>query len=204
MKIRDLINAVDRSEKNTSSADIDIFCQALDLDQPGWNVTFDKDNRVTAHWLVKWYCTDTWVGYQVFYMDNEPVAVSTQLARKSSENLEFVSLEAATKVRAYILECLGEKEFSPSIANLDEETDPYYTVSYSSQLLVKKGWYGDRIVNVVRECQRWDDPELKMDQLMASYADEPETVFKMDVRDFKIPMHVDVASAVILGINLTL
>jgi hypothetical protein len=198
VKIRDLINAVDRSEKNTDSADIDEFCRALNLNEyPGWNKQFDE--AVKGHWLIKWYCTDTWVGYQVYYMDNEPVAISVQTARKSSASYQFVSLEAATKLRKFILECLGESEFTPDIMDQDEETDPYYTVSYSSQLLVKEGFFDGRVTKVVRECHRWDDPELKMDEMFVSFSDDPETVFKINVRDFKIPMHV--TSAILLGID---
>ena len=192
MKMRDLINAVERNDKNSTSADIDEFCRELDLNEyPGWNKEFD--DAVKGYWLTKWLCSDTWVGCAVYYMNGEPVAISTQTARKSSTEYEFVSLEAATKLRKFILECLGESEFTPTIANLDEETDLDYTVSYSGQLLVDKGMFEDRVVKVVRKCHRWDDPELEMDELFVSYADEPETVFRIDVRDFKIPLHIDAA-----------
>lgn len=192
MKMRDLIKVVERNEQNSTSADIDEFCRELDLNHyPGWNKEFD--DKVKGYWLIKWLCTDTWVGYVVYFMDNEPVAVSVQTARKSGTQYEFVSLEAATKVRAFILECLGEGEFTPSLMDLDEETDLEYTVSYSSQLLVDKGMYGGRVVKVVSVCHRWDDPDLQMDELFVSYADEPESIMKINTSDFKIPLHVDPA-----------
>jgi hypothetical protein len=189
MKLHDLIHRVDRCERNTDSADIDDFCRELNLNEyPGWNEAFDK--AVKGHWLIKWLCTDTWVGYMVYYLNDEPIAVSSQTARKNPTTYEFVSLEAATKLRKFILECLGESEFSPTIMDPDEETDPYYTVSYSGQILVDNGLFEDRAVTVVRKCYRWDDPELKMDEMMVCYEDEPETVFKIDVNDFKIPLHI--------------
>lgn len=192
MKMRDLINAVERNEQNSTSADIDEFCCELDLNQyPGWNKQFDE--AVKGYWLIKWQCSDTWVGCIVYYMDDEPIAISTQSARKSSTVYEFVSLEAAAKVRNFILECLGESEFSPTIADLNEEVGLDYTVSYSSQLLVDKGMYCDRVVKVVSICHRWDDPDLKMDELFVSYADEPESIIKINTSDFKIPLHIDAA-----------
>ena len=200
MKMRDLINAVDRSEKNFTSADIDDFCRELNLNEyPGWNQQFE--DAVKGYWLIKWLCTDTWVGYAVYYMDNEPIAISVQTARKNPTAYEFVSLEAATKLRKFILECLGESEFTPTIMDLDEETDPYYTISYSSQLLVDEGVLYGRPVKLVRKCHRWDDPELKMDEMMVSYVDEPDHVFKIDANDFKIPLHVNEACLAVMGIT---
>ncbi|MND76831.1 hypothetical protein D3C80_684880 [compost metagenome] len=126
-----------------------------------------------------------------------------QTARKNPTAYEFVSLEAATKLRKFILECLGEAEFSPSLIDMDEETEPYYTISYSSQLLVDKGFYNDRPVKLVRKCHRWDDPELKMDELMVSYENEPENVFMINVNDFKIALHVNEACLAVMNITST-
>lgn len=199
MKMRDLINSVDRSEKNSTSADIDDFCRELNLNEyPGWNKQFDE--AVKGYWLIKWLCTDTWVGYCVYYMNDEPIAISVQTARKNPTAYEFISIEAATKVRKFILDCLGESEFTPTLVDLDEETDPYYTVSYSGQLLVDKGLYHGREVTVVRKCYRWDDPELKMEEMMVQYEPNGEP-FKIDVCDFNIPLHVNEATLAVLGIN---
>ena len=199
MKIRDLIKVVDRSEKNSTSADIDDFCRELNLNEyPGWNKEFD--DKLKGYWLVKWLCTDTWVGITVFYLDDEPVAVSSQTARKSPEELEFVSIETATKVRKFILECLGEAEFTPSLVDLDEETDPYYTVSYSNQLLVDEGLYNGRKVKVVRKCYNLNDPDLDMDQMLVSYGTE-SAPFKINISDFTIPMHVNDATTAVLDIT---
>ena len=190
MKIRDLINAVDRSKQNTTSADIDEFCTALDINQyPGWNNEFDE--KLKGYWLIKWLCTDTWVGYVVYYLDDQPVAVSIQTARKSSAEYEFVSLEAATKVRKFILDCLGDAEFTPCIADLDGETDPYYTTSYSNQLLVDKGWYHGSQVYVQRKCYNYNDHELKFNEAMVSYNADLSEPFKINMSDFKIPMHLN-------------
>lgn len=192
VKLIDLMHAVDRSDKNSDEADIDELCQALNLNEyPGWNDDFNQ--RVKGHWLIKWLCTDTWVGYMVYYFDDEPVAVSTQTARKNGISYEFVSLEAATKLRAFILECLGESEFSPTILDPNEETDPYYTVSYSTQLLVDDGLYQGRVVKVVRKCYAWNDPDLGMDELMVCYPDDPKAAFKINVDDFKIPVHANIS-----------
>lgn len=189
MKMRDLILIVDRSENNTTEPDIDDFSSALNLDcHFGWDEKFCK--RVVGYWLIKWYCSDTWVGTRVYYMDDQPVAYSNQSARKSDEFIYFVSLEAANKVKGFILELIGEEEFTPVIGNMDEEIHELdYSVSYNSQLLVDYGLYEGQRVKVVKRSYRYDDPDLRMTEVMVMH--EPDgNPFKINVSDLKIDMHL--------------
>lgn len=192
MKLSELIHKVDRSERNSSSADIDDFSRALDLDDcMGWHEEFDK--RVKGYFLIRWYCTDTWVGYRVYFMDDEPVAISSQTGRKSDEEIEFVSLEAAQKVKDFIKSLEGEEEFNPTLANMDEEiSELTYTVSFSGQLLVDEGFFDGQLAKVKRKCHGYgnspEDMGLKMDELDVVMPNGE--LKRIKCRDFIIPMHL--------------
>lgn len=192
MKLSELIHKVDRSDHNSSSADIDDFSRALDLDNHiVWHQEFDK--RVKGHFLVRWHCTDTWVGYRVYFMDDEPIAISRQRGRKCDEEIEFVSLEAAQKVKDFIKSLEGEEEFNPTLADMDEEiTKLTYTVSFSSQLLVDEGTWNGQPVKVKRKCYGYgnspEDMGLEMDELDVIMPNGE--LKRIKCSDFIIPMHL--------------
>ena len=189
MKLRELIAKVDRSDKNEDDADIDAFCQALDINEwLGWDKRFDE--RVKGYALTQWLCTDTHVGMNVYFMDDEPVAVSTQSARKSDVYIRFVSEEAALKVRDFILSLVKEDEkFYPTIAALDDEYGDSYTVRYHSELLTDVGLYEGITVKVQRRKMDYNEPcdeWSKVDVML-----EDGTVERIHLNDFKIPYHLD-------------
>lgn len=192
MKLSELIHKVDRSDRNSSSADIDEFSRAVDLPAYiGWHEEFDK--RVKGYFLIRWYCTDTWVGYRIYFMDDEPVAISSQTGRKSDEEIEFVSIEAAQKVKDFIKSLDGEEEFSPPLADMDEDIpDLTYTVSFSSQLLVDEGTWNGQPVKVKRKCHGYgrspEDMGLEMDELDVVLPNGE--LKRIKCRDFIIPMHL--------------
>ena len=93
---------------------IDCFC--------GYSVEFSK--RMREHWVESWVCTDTVVGYSVFFLDRTPVAVSIQRGRKSKKEIQFISEEAYDLVRDAVLECLSEDDLPEiPLADLNEEID---------------------------------------------------------------------------------
>lgn len=189
MKLRELIANVDRSEKNEDDADIDAFCQALDINEwLGWDKRFDE--RVKGYALTQWLCTDTHVGMNVYFMDDEPAAVSTQSARKSDVYIRFVSEEAALKVRDFILSLAKEDEkFYPTIAALDDEYGESYTVRYHSELLTDIGLYGGAPVKVQRRRMDYNEPcdeWYKVDVMF-----EDGAIERIHLSDFKIPYHLD-------------
>lgn len=189
MKLRELIQNVDRSTKNEDDADIDAFCQALDINEwLGWNKEFDK--RVKGYALTQWLCTDTHVGFNVYYMDDRPVAVSTQSARKSDVQISFVSVEAAQQVKDFILSLVGKDEFNPILCDLEEECGEDYTVSYHNQLLVDKGLYGGDEVSVVRRRMDYNNEHVdewhKVDVILPDGTQE-----RIHLDDFKIPYHLN-------------
>jgi hypothetical protein len=85
----------------TYDVDIRDFALILDLPSPPFYV---DQSRLLKHWYITWICTDTRVGLAVYTLDGVPVAVSTQQARKSEEEIEMISAQAVLNVSDYIME----------------------------------------------------------------------------------------------------
>lgn len=103
------------------------------------------NSRVKIVPIMNWMCTDTIVGYNIIFFDNEPLAYSTKLARKDDCYYYFLNEEVLNKFITFIEPILiqiingdgGKLEFS------DIEIDEYYNLSYTSSLLSqqhKKGF----------------------------------------------------------------
>lgn len=137
MKISEIIQTVDKnSERNKCLANWDNFASLFDM---WFDYDYDKfENGLTSFFFAKWLCTDTWVGGRVYYLNNEPVAVSWQPARKSDEDIEFLSLDAIVKVKEFMLDCrTDEDNHSNLLTDMDKDYGNGYRVSYGSQLLRK-------------------------------------------------------------------
>lgn len=155
MKLRDLINTVDRSQDNTGWVDPEVILQAINL--AGCVDYSEVNDRLKKHWIAPWLCTDTWVGTAAYYLDNKPVAISKQSARKSHEELYFLSSETLASVRAFMLECLSADGPEVSLlddVDLDKDLGEGYTVNYGSQYLNKAVMYEGKPAKIVKTY--WD------------------------------------------------
>ena len=186
MKLSEAIKRVDRSRQNTAYTDVDRFKTLFNI------LGFFGDEfeeRVKKYWLAPTYCTDTFVGWAVYYMDDEPVAVSWQSARKSDEQISFVSDDAAKKVRHYLMELQIKEEAAViKLANLDEEFGEFYTAQHASAILPKTGVYQGKqakIVKAFNQADRWDDLVVEL---------EDGTQKQIKVNEFQIPLRVVAAT----------
>ena len=144
MKLIDAINNIDKSERNTTSADYEDFCNEFGIPDFGnWYDEFDE--RVKGYYLIRWYCTDTWVGMVVYFFDGVPVGLSTQSGRKSSKEYCFFNKDIVDKMRSFILS-IRKPEETNNLYRLvdieDEIIDDYYTVKYSDEVIEKEGFVG--------------------------------------------------------------
>jgi hypothetical protein len=120
MKVKDIIETVDKSKENYCWPDIEDFMSELDVSSYG-SADYNKfQSRVSGYWFVSWVCTDTRVGGRVYFMDDQPVAISYQEGRKCDEVFEFISVESAQKVRDFVLHCCDDG-YSPNIADLNRD-----------------------------------------------------------------------------------
>lgn len=139
MKLIDALNNVDKTHNNKNYIDYPEIAKEFGFD--GWCINYQKaDERMSAYHLIKWLCSDTWVGTLVYYLDGNLVAYSTQSARKSSKLFYFVSNEAAEKTREFLLSVIPEDEIDkPDIDdNLDREIADGYTVEYANQFIQRE------------------------------------------------------------------
>lgn len=99
----------------------------------------EETERITSYFFHKWLCTDTFVGYRIYFFDDVPFAVTIQPARKSGECFYFISHKMALKVKKYIISLIEPAEDVDSYYILDKKRDFGLggKVSYYEQLLTK-------------------------------------------------------------------
>lgn len=133
MKLKDIIENIDKSEKNSTYISVERFAD----DAFGLNFYFhDEQERLKCYYFLNWYCTDTYVGGRAYFLDDELVATSWQSARKSSEEYYWLSKETYDNTKKYILSLMQEqKDTEPNLLDLNAEWGAGYKVDYSSQLL---------------------------------------------------------------------
>jgi hypothetical protein len=132
MKIKDIIANVKKDKDFQDKIFIGDFAEKFfDLNYiQNWD---DQDN-LTAYYFANWHCTDKTVGYKVYFYEGEPVAVSEQTGRKSSEEIEWISKEAFKKVKDYIMSFAEEFEPPITLVNLEQECGYDYFVQFYTQM----------------------------------------------------------------------
>jgi len=152
--LRQIINGIDKNKTPRGSVSLEYLCQAAGVDSYNIDGTAfyeDSDKRIDSYFVRPHYCTDTWVGIQAHFLDNELVAVSNKTARKDDEFYFFVSNEAAEKVKQYLLSFPVEETIHYDLIDLDSELhDEKYSVFYSQNILHKFGWYKGKKVEIVK------------------------------------------------------
>lgn len=133
MKLIDIVNNIDKSKNNECWIDITDFSGEL-------NYNFDyysEPERFKCYWIGNWCCTDTWVGYRVYFLDDEPVCFSIQKARKSDEMFRWVSQELAIKVRNYLISLMAEQEdeLSLQMCDINEDIGDSYKINFNNQVI---------------------------------------------------------------------
>lgn len=119
MNFNDIFASPDTMLEHRTWVEPNRLTDALDL---GWvDYSEEFETRVEKFFVVgaNWICTDTRVGLAVYTFDGVPVAVSAQPARKSSEDIKFVTVEAAKKVREFMLSLNA-----PTLSVVDDISEP--------------------------------------------------------------------------------
>lgn len=186
MKMRELFDRIDRSGANRTDPDIELWARQFEITVP-WGSDADEKlcKRMRGYWAVKWYCTDTWVGMVLYFLDGEPLAMAIQTARKNSVDVSFVSKEMAFKLRDLLYELCREStpDDSLDIIDMDEEVGETYTVNYGSQLLVSDGLYNDKPAKVIKTFDGYDQIDAWRSVVVKT--EQGEQTINMD--EFHIP-----------------
>lgn len=105
--------------------------------------------KLRAYPIFNWQCTDESVGLDALYLGDEPVASIYRPARKSDYEIEWVSVEAANRVRQFILDNTPECVEQVVLMDPDQEIGDDYFVHYVGQQHVTEGMYEGRPVTIV-------------------------------------------------------
>ena len=132
MKLIDIASKIDKSKKNESFVDTTDF--SLEL---GYEFDWVEQNRFKAYWIGNWYCTDSYVGYRIYFLDDEPVAFSIQEGRKCRKNFKWFSKELALKVRNYLISIIPKREedINFNLCDINEDVGDSYKIQFNSQIL---------------------------------------------------------------------
>ena len=109
-----------------------------DLAEKAFNLPYiqnwEEQEVITSYYFGDWYCTDHKVGYKVYFFNDVPVAISTQLFRKATEKFEWVSNDTYNKVKAYVLTFEVTPEDDINLVDLDKELGETYKVNFYCQM----------------------------------------------------------------------
>jgi len=147
MKLRNIIAGVDKTNKRLfSDPDWEKLSDLFNIYDLHWS----EDTRLKCYHAEVWLCTDSWVGTEVYFLDDKAVCISRQSARKSSVNFEFLSQEHADRLEKYLRDLVKVDIGSTVvIADLEEEWDTYYSIKYGTQIIHDKAIYEGETVDIV-------------------------------------------------------
>jgi len=168
MKLKEIIANLDKSNKNSSSVDIDRMINDMGI----YGFISQDADRLKAYYFLNWQCTDTFVGGRAYFFDDELVATSWQDARKSYEDFEWVSKDAYKTVKNYLLSLIEENEQHIDIVDLEQEFGEGYPVSYSSQVITDSVIYKPtgETVKVIKKYRDMEDIK-KWSYIQIRYSD---------------------------------
>lgn len=189
MKLKELINRVDKSKQFEDEVSIyEIGEKEFNLYNLDYNIIQDK---LISFWLGNWYCTDSYVGYKVYFFDNKPVAVSSQTGRKMDEKIEWLSKESYKLVKEYVLTFLIEQEDeSFKLVDLEEEVSEGYKIKFNSQLFdyhkTKVKYYDNdvKIIKLAKDPNKYgidQDVLIQFEDKTEKWINIKELVFKYNI-----------------------
>lgn len=188
MKLRELMDKVDLSSNNETEGDLSTFARELFNEPPyGWSDEFGE--QVKGYYIQKWLCTDTWVGLVAYFWNGEPLAISWQPARKSSETIDFVSKDIAIRLRDFIRDLTASNDPEPTIANLETDVGETYTVNWASELLVSEAFYeGEKVKIFPAGHTDYSKPSATWKLVDVEFPNGE--VLKVSVENLHIPYHL--------------
>lgn len=189
MKFIDALTNVIRDEKNSTTIELEEWCDALNLSYTWDEIDTKKmDAHLKAYWVFPWYCTDQYVGWAAIYLDDELVGSSFQSGRKMPLSITFLNFEAANKVEAFIKSCETEqREKNYDILtekDLYGEIHDFETLEFSGQILGDEGFYNGKKVKIIDKFHK----DFISQKLKIKFEDGKTKI--IDTSDLQIPLRV--------------
>ena len=148
---------------------------------------YDDPVNLTTNHLKQWYCTDTWVGIDVIYLNNSPVAVTNQVGRKIDVNIYFLSEEAKNSVKDYLISLYNNQQDCADYLtedDLNEEMGDYFKIEYSSQVLYKTARLNGEKVEITQKPRKLND-KINLYQVAIKHKDGVEEWVDVRELDFE-------------------
>lgn len=131
MKIIDIAKTLDKSKQNEDYVDLSVLTYEFGVNKD----CYVEQNRLKSYWVGNWCCTDTWVGYKIYYLDDIPVCFSIQKGRKSDEVFKWFNKDLAIKTKEYILSLVSkENEDYFEICDTEEDIGDTYKIHFNNQV----------------------------------------------------------------------
>ncbi len=151
MKMRELIERVDRSDKNKSDINQEKFLKAMNLEIYLDDYEALEKAGFTQYYLAPWYCTDTWVGYEVIYYHDKPICLVYQSARKNDVEYHFVGgKQTVDEIFPVVAALFKPSDRDVITLDMDEEANVGIKLGFNQQILDMKVLYEGELVEIVR------------------------------------------------------
>lgn len=146
MEIHEIWNTIDGTGSYKDYWDFSDFTNSTEE-------SAEQVNRFKAYWLGKHLCTDTDVGIWVYFLDDEPVIMASQAARKSPTEYKPFNAECAKDVLEYLKSFLSSSVIREDLEFQDvlEELPEGYYVHFADQTYRKMRLYNGKIFPVQKE-----------------------------------------------------
>jgi hypothetical protein len=169
MKIKEVIERINK--KNPDLYAIDTLAKEFGIDID-YKKCDNGNTNLVSYWLECWYCTDTWVGTQFYFLDDKFIAYSTQNARKSRVRVYWASKEAICKTKKFIESYSCSHEDDLPLVNFDEDIGEGYQIDWTSELLTNtifhdKCLYHGMLCEVDKEASKKMSRELYLSDKIA-------------------------------------
>lgn len=191
MKLIDIANKIDKSAQNEDW--ISVYTLAKELNIP-MGCSYAESSRIKCYWIGKWYCTDSYVGYRMYFFDDIPVAVSSQAGRKCDEIFEWFSRELALQVKEHVISLLTIEEEPEyfSIGDINTEIGDTYKVYFNGQVLhPEKATFLGKPVKIVEYLQDDSKYAITASTVLIELPDGEQLTVKVGELDFKFNLIED-------------
>lgn len=186
MKLIDISKKIDKSDTNKDWIDIYTLGREFDLEVYDCNA----QDRLQSYWIGNWCCTDTCVGYKMYFLDDEPVGISMQKARKSDEEYEWFSKELALKVRNFVLSLMIEKdeELTFSLCDINDDIGDGFKIDYNANIIhPDKATLNNEPVKILERIR--ETPDHDIDQRLKIQLKDGE-ILEVNIHDLEFKFNL--------------
>lgn len=133
MKYIEIANRIEKTAANESYVDLTEFGYELNVQE----VPDIQEERIKAYWIGKWLCTDTEVGYRMYFFDGKPFAFSEQEGRKSDEHFSFFDQALAMEIKEYLVSLLIRESdhLRLNLVDINEDPGDCFGIDFNAQIM---------------------------------------------------------------------